>query len=450
MVKATEFTISIGSAVRLRWRESEDGSIIISASRTADTPGGIEKLTLCDKSTWSYAERCGYGSKTITFNALNNPNVVGASDASTTERAGRLRKKIEDCWENVEQTLTANMMSWREPVNFFGTSKFNSTEDLSYQALENLRNNLHQYQTPFHKLNLASFDKIRTRSAKLSNPEFSIPNCRRSLLNTLHPGYGALDKQKRKNICKRYTTIIAQGAALLLLSQNNAGLLLTVGPVLSGTDLDFVSEQLSQGASILELLGEKTIKNSRRYKELVLGLCGYLEGTRDLLREGKIVPKKRRVPHDEPDGPPQRSYSHVSPAIQTTISSEMDMNMLRQLRESGDAREQQSGSLRSVEARGTQDSLSGPESDQLDECRFITAVDTPRAGDLGGTEEGLSSRFPGFASIGKQHEGIVGVSITGEKVVVEESDLPSVCVTDMLMEDRELQEYVDLYRPDEP
>ncbi|KAF2788645.1 hypothetical protein K505DRAFT_378761, partial [Melanomma pulvis-pyrius CBS 109.77] len=313
MVKAASFVLSIGKAVRVRWHESEDGCINFSVNYSTDSPGGIERSTAHDKSSWIYAERCRDEENTLTFEALIS-NAVGSNDSSTSTRVTKLRKKIEDSWEKTEQKLK-NIPAWEEPANFFGISTFGTTEELSYRSLENSSNDLHLFQTPFHEVNLARFDKKRTEIAILSNPSFSIPNCRKSLLNTLHPGYGQLNQQERKNICKRYNAIITKGDALFLLGQDNVDLLLTLGSILSAKDLNFVSERLGHGVSISELLGEETIKNSRKYEERALRICNHLKWIRDALEEKQkkhpraTVPQKRRVPYgeDEQDDASQRS-----------------------------------------------------------------------------------------------------------------------------------------------
>lgn len=227
MIEALECVISAGPGVQVQWRETEDGCINISLRRNA---GGIERLSVPPSSSWTHR----INSRTITFKAsLQNPDDSQAP-IEDTDDYDQIHQKIARDWKSTVQMLDENSERWSEDAAlFFSVSTFHSTEELSYRALGNSDKKLYRYQDPLHKINLSCFFDERFESAKRLHPEFLEVNCRRAVLDIIHPNYGSLKKEERNVVSKRFGRIVNQGRALRLLMKDNIGLLLTVGPALT-------------------------------------------------------------------------------------------------------------------------------------------------------------------------------------------------------------------------
>ncbi|KAF2263961.1 hypothetical protein CC78DRAFT_257357 [Lojkania enalia] len=243
-------------------------SNMFSITCSKDTPGGIERLSVCDVSSWTYSERNRSDSNEIAFETSlrdRDGDQESSNDTDSNKQVKALQTKVAERWDRTVQILQQNAELWGNSAYFFGISEFHSTAELSYRALNDSSQELHLYQAPFHKINLACFEEESIRSAKCRNPSILEANCRRSLLGSLHPGYEKLDPKEHNRIWKRHVRNIEQGNTLRSLCKDNAGLLLTVAPSLSAKDLNFVSKELGRGLSVLDLLGQETLTESKKF-----------------------------------------------------------------------------------------------------------------------------------------------------------------------------------------
>lgn len=234
MVAPTECVISAGRAVRLRWSETEDGSIQVLIHRTMDSSGGIERVGASEDSPWSYSERSQSGSSTIAFQISTQEVDFSGVVAEHVKDVEGLRDKIA---RKSKKRMLPNIKQWsHDPGSFFGVSGFQSVVQFSYQSLANSKQDLDQYQNPFHKINLACFYEEYLESAKSCDPNFLERNCMRSLMESLHHGYKEQDRKTRNTIGKTIRRHIEEGNILRSFSKDNAGLLLGVSPFLTGDE----------------------------------------------------------------------------------------------------------------------------------------------------------------------------------------------------------------------
>lgn len=140
-----------------------------------------------------------------------------------------IRGKIEkEFGKRRDRVRKCHSVWMKTPGEFFGNIRFISSEQWSFRALTDSEKKLDRERTPFHKINLAHHLQGRVEQSKL--PEL---NCRKTMLQEIYPGFEKMQRKEKDPLYRRFERYIEQGQALILISKQNDGLLLTIASILS-------------------------------------------------------------------------------------------------------------------------------------------------------------------------------------------------------------------------
>lgn len=233
MLAPTQCVISAGRAVQLEWSKTEDGSIQIWIRRSMDSAGGIMRVGTNENSPWTCSEQNQSDSNTITFQ--ESTQAIDRSGSATEDVPDSVELIRDSIRRKSSEYVRDNKERWlKDPGAFFGVSGFRSVEQFSYHSLVNSKKGLDQYQNLFHKINLAQFYEEGLESARRIDPNFLEINCVTSLIESLHSDYRKLGVKGRRNIRAAIRRHINEGTILRSLSKDHPGVLLRVGPFLTG------------------------------------------------------------------------------------------------------------------------------------------------------------------------------------------------------------------------
>ena len=280
MSGSTECIVSVGSAIKLQWTQTRDGSINISIRLIAGSSGPQKRQK---KNLLRHTESWNNKNRTIQFQLAAASSKTGraATDDAEDENGSKggqpdgeddqnseseddqnsenedtddntrltsrqdddnsvpirapcevcreIRKKIEkkSC-ERPKRLLELQSLWMRDPGEFFGGTLFSSSVQWSFRSLTDCEQNLDQERSPFHKVNLAYHLQKRVEESKF--PEL---NCRKMMLQEIYPGFEKLQRVNKGRLYQRFERYLNQGQALILVTTGNAGVLLTVAGFLT-------------------------------------------------------------------------------------------------------------------------------------------------------------------------------------------------------------------------
>ena len=153
------------------------------------------------------------------------------SEKMVKEHCRNINTKIVEQWKNAQPSTKKRLDKFiTDPYTFFGRKDFVSSEQWSYYSLRDSEGKSHLYRNPFHKVHLTKCQYSRKQISAADNPELT---SRRAMLEEIEPGFNRLSRKEKLPKYKQFERCLNQGEVLLLMLNQNAGLLLTVAPFIS-------------------------------------------------------------------------------------------------------------------------------------------------------------------------------------------------------------------------
>lgn len=229
-----ECMVSFGTGIRVEWEQSGNGLLTIllqpTEARTEKSrPFTFHAEQTRDNAIWFRGE---FVERQIQSD--------GDTDGNTqvTDDVCKLRDKIERKWraskEHSQLPTDDQVATWSEdPAQFFGNADFKSSEQWSWNCLNDIEKAVSSLRLPFHKANLSTHLCSRIAEAKKYQPEFLESNCRKLMLREIYPGYDNLSRKDKIPLYANFERYLNQGNAFRILASFRPGLLLAVAPLLT-------------------------------------------------------------------------------------------------------------------------------------------------------------------------------------------------------------------------
>lgn len=233
MILPTDLVIQSGPGLDIQWSITDDECIVLRVTRPQGSPCGIQRLTASKDSSWSCSESCGDTFNKIVFSS--RPDISKSTSSASEDLLPVIQRKIARKWDKARFEIHDRPWA-KDAATFFGTSQYESTEQLSYLSLEDVRTKAYRQRIPFHKVHLSRTFECRLKEGRLHIPTFRDEDCRKRLVAEYHPGYHSLDVQERNTICKRFRGYLVEGKAYDLICKGNEGILFSIDRICSADE----------------------------------------------------------------------------------------------------------------------------------------------------------------------------------------------------------------------
>jgi hypothetical protein len=152
------------------------------------------------------------------------------------EACFELNTKVENKRSKRSQSIEDTLEWLSDPIFFFGCRTFDSIEQWSFFELIDLEKKNDLARASLHMAHLAYFLERYIELSRSKNPPRS---CMKAMFHLVQPDFNELSRKEKENRQKWFRRFIKQGQVLLWLARKNAGLLINLGPDLTGDEYVF-------------------------------------------------------------------------------------------------------------------------------------------------------------------------------------------------------------------